>query len=122
MICCRRARLLVAGSERASASSTETEASRVPKILQRDVHPGKFAQELVDLPRIRGMKRAIAIAILEQAMARQLLQNVDRACQLRRLDFFLDQFTPLGFEAQLDGFAIHRDVRFEQRCRAARAA
>src|SRR5215469_18439727 len=38
------------------------------------------------------------------------------------MDFFLDQFAAFRLEAELNSFAINGDVRFQQRCRAARAA
>src|SRR5262249_56543041 len=41
---------------------------------------------------------------------------------LGRVDFLFDQFAALGLKAQLDGFAVERDVGFQQRCRTARAA
>src|SRR5215472_14145744 len=68
------------------------------------------------------MWRAIAVAVLKHAPPRQSRKNVDRVCEPRCTDFFLDQFAAFRLEAQLDCLAIDGNVRFEQCCRAASAA
>jgi hypothetical protein len=59
---------------------------------------------------------------LEEAAAGQLPEHGDRGRKPRRMHLLLDPLAAFGAEAQTNGLAVDRDVRLEQRRRAARAA
>ena len=66
--------------------------------------------------------RAVFAAILKEAAARQSPEHGDRGRKPRRMHLLLDPLAAFGAEALTDGLAVDRDVRLEQRRRAARAA
>ena len=92
-----------------------------PQVFQRDVHAADIAQELIDVARANGAG-PVAVSILEQPGARHRPQRPDRVRKARGLEFLFQRLAALGAKRQRDRLAFHAHVRFEQCCRAPRAA
>jgi hypothetical protein len=90
----------------------------------RQLEPAKpgESEPPIHVLRLDRVHAALVGPILKKPPPRQLAQNADRRCKLRRMNFLLDTLAALSAKREANRFAIERHVRLQQGCRTSGSA